>query len=514
MPSTAQDQDFDPMKARELSSRWTLSATLKLQSAAHFGGHSDSVLDMPILRCASTQKPLLLGTSLAGALRSHALDRRLGYSVAEDSLAGAGKGSTASPRPSAEVADLFGAGRGDDSGSQSPLIVFDALGSEAKTEVRDGVMIDSKTGTAEEHKKFDFEVLPPGVEFDLRFDLLVPASADESRLLTLLCSSLEGLSQGEIRLGMRRSRGLGEIACWGWNAKRFDLRQRAGWLEWVRSSHEDPIPSGANAFDSPWEAIESAGARLDRATRDQRCRSVVEVEASIRGELLIRSPGLDAGGPDVAHLTSGGGPVLSGTSLAGVVRSQALRIVRLMHGSECPHAEKTWIDPLFGTRLEGDRDPRFRPTASRLQISESPIRNGGSRLATRIAIDRFTQGTIPQALFEEKPQCGGEVRLRFEIRNPKRGETGLLLLVLKDLLTGRLAVGGASSVGRGTLAGRNLRVSGTKHSGIREAVSLDFRGEDAASGRVPASSELDRLIAEFVRPKRSQAEPEPQEARR
>ncbi|MBK9231259.1 MAG: hypothetical protein IPO15_10455 [Anaerolineae bacterium] len=35
---------------------------------------------------------------------------------------------------------------------------------------------------------------------------------------------------------------------------------------------------------------------------------------------------------------------------------------------------------------------------------------------------------------------------------------GLLLLVLKDLWTGDLPLGGESSVGRGRLAGRNARV--------------------------------------------------------
>jgi predicted TIM-barrel fold metal-dependent hydrolase len=44
----------------------------------------------------------------------------------------------------------------------------------------------------------------------------------------------------------------------------------------------------------------------------------------------VRSPASDAGAPDVVHLHSAGKPVLPGTSLAGVMRAQALRIARLV----------------------------------------------------------------------------------------------------------------------------------------------------------------------------------------
>jgi hypothetical protein len=44
--------------------------------------------------------------------------------------------------------------------------------------------------------------------------------------------------------------------------------------------------------------------------------------------------------------------------------------------------------------------------------------------------------------------------MRLELRNPEEGEIGLLLLLVKDLLTGDLPVGGTASVGRGVFTGR------------------------------------------------------------
>jgi hypothetical protein len=45
------------------------------------------------------------------------------------------------------------------------------------------------------------------------------------------------------------------------------------------------------------------------------------------------------------------------------------------------------------------------------------------------------------------------VQVKLTLRNPEDHEVGLLLLLLKDLWTGDLPVGGESSVGRGRLQG-------------------------------------------------------------
>src|SRR5579875_3591029 len=42
----------------------------------------------------------------------------------------------------------------------------------------------------------------------------------------------------------------------------------------------------------------------------------------------------------------------------------------------------------------------------------------------------------------------------LELRNPQDGEIGFVLLLIKDLLTGDLPVGGTASVGRGAFTGR------------------------------------------------------------
>lgn len=433
----------DAMGGRFLAARWVIQGQLTLKTALHLGGSREDQVDMPILRDGRKGIPLLPGTTFAGALRSALADQQVGFGEPESN----------------ENEQLFGCSREDggrrnnDEGVQSPLIVFDALGelpTNTVIETRDGVAISPSTGIAEDHKKYDFEVLPAGTTFPVRVDLLVPGENHaEAELLVSLAVALDAFSHGESGFGARRTRGLGRTTAL-WTARRYDLRTRAGWLDWARSEHEPPLPSQLTSID---EALKKAGwAQPTECRRDARSSVRFDLDLQLQHDILVRSTGADPSAPDVSHLRSGDKPILPGTALAGVLRTQALRIANLVRSGR-NDAEK-WVDRLFGPRFEGQRAPSgFEPRASRLRIAEAQIRGSDSARQARIAIDRFTQGVVDGALFEEQPEVGGDVRLMLELRNPNPGELGLVVLVLKDLLSGRIPVGGTSNVGRGFLMG-------------------------------------------------------------
>lgn len=422
---------------RSMVARWVITGTITLESAAHFGGEGEGFSDMQILRDPKDGVPLLPGTSLAGALRSYLADVLGGYCSKEQP----------------EVAALFGAARGDDEGSQSPLIVFDSLGtlpSELNLEIRDGVAIDPATGTAEHHKKYDFEVLPAGTEFPVRVELIVGKGDNEVRLVSLLVKALNGLCHGEIALGMRRSRGLGAIKADNWKALRFDLTTPEGWMQWLTSDHEKPTRA-VSEVDGPVVAVQNAYGefKIEEIADVQRKSIVIDALLHVEGDILIRSAGFEPAGADVIHLRSAGKPVLPGTSLAGAMRSQALKIAHLF-------GRDALVGELFGPRINSNVDTRSEnnsPKASKLRISEGKISEAEARRQIRIAIDRFTGGVVNGALFDEEVQSGGCVEVKIELRNPENAEVGLLLLLLKDLLSGQIPVGGSVSVGRGILKG-------------------------------------------------------------
>lgn len=450
---------------RSLYARWVVTATLALRSAAHLGGRSGESVDLLLLRDGRDGAPLLPGTSLAGALRGHLADVLGGYRSTED----------------AAVRRLFGGGRADDLGSQSPLLVFDALGrlpEGGRTEIRDGVALDGANGTAEDHKKFDFELLPAGTTFPLRLELSIESQVQEGELLSLLCACLDGIERSELALGARRSRGLGSVAARGWRAHRHDLGSAAGWLAWLRTDPNAPIPHSAVEHDSVVAAVRVAAPAVTTApVDDRRRRVVIDAQLNLTGPILVRSPAATADAPDVSHLTSGGVPVLPGTGVAGALRARALRIARFVR--EQQNDAERWIDRLFSPRLEGTVAPEdWAPTASRLRLTERVIDNGAPVRQSRIRIDRFTQGVVRGALFDEQPHQGGHTSLQIELRNPEPGEIGLVLLVLKDLLDGDLPVGGSASVGRGRMGG-----SATIQFGHGEPIALVVDGEpDGADG--------------------------------
>ena len=96
-------------------------------------------------------------------------------------------------------------------------------------------------------------------------------------------------------------------------------------------------------------------------------------------------------------------------------------------------------------------------------MAESEIKKSASLVQTRVKIDRFTGGAYEGALFTEQPLIGkpdSEVELHLTLRvpcdakEPDQRELGLLMLLLKDLWTGDLPVGGESGIGRGRLKGK------------------------------------------------------------
>ena len=449
---------------RYIVKRIIVRGTLVLDTPTSLGsGDADSPTDLPLLRDSISNHALLTGSSIAGALRNYLRERNKGYGESDrrDDIA---------PKL---FGDLF-AYKNELSESehkkielrekdtQSLLIIDDAIGTKSiKAELRDGVKIDSVTRTAADKAKYDLELLQAGTEFPLSFELLIEKDNDEASLVKALAIALSGLEKGEISLGMKKRRGFGRCHVKEWQVWNFNLEDEDGGDRnlWLNFEHWRTgfIP----IFNVHTSITEALGISLDINGEDKRDRFLIHAEFKLVGSLLIRS-GQDTTrrAPDVVHLKSHrpnkseSQSVLSGTSLAGVLRHRAERIVKTL-GSCSPI-----VDKLFGF-VVGKQSQ-----ASRLVVHEKVIENATELVQTRIAIDRFTGGAYHGALFDEQPIFGGDktrVCIELELRNPKDHEIGLLLLLLKDLWTQDLPVGGESSIGRGRLQGESATLTWKKY---------------------------------------------------
>lgn len=426
--------------ARQIVERIVVTGELVLLTPAHLGnGEAEGRTDMTLLRDPLTEtQALLTGASIAGALRNYLREVSHGYATA---LPERGQGSV--------VTALFGGEREDAEGNQSALIVDDALSHAPEVTVRDGVRIDPRTGTSKVEQrddgtkkgfKFDLELLEAGTVFPLRFELLIP-QGKSAELKLALAQALHGFEVGEIALGARKRRGFGKCLVRAWHVNVYNLTQAAGLLAWLKED-ETAARSGSDI-----RALLGVTEEGD----DQRVFFEIKAAFELAGSLLIRSE-IDAGeNADTGHLHTrlDDGtrvPVVPGTSLAGVLRHRALRITNTLAADGLGAGV---VDAMFGS----SEKPL---TASRVSVSETVIRGTRELVQNRVKIDRFTGGAYPTGLFGEQALWGGpqsRVSLELRLRNPHEHEVGLLLLLLKDLWTGDLPIGGERSIGRGRLRG-------------------------------------------------------------
>ena len=440
-----------PYGSRGVKERIFVQGLLHLDTPTSLGGNdAEGSTDMPLLYDAKEkQRPLLTGASIAGALRNYLREYENGYLWAENPKA-----------PKSWAEKLFGhldeqeddnSGRRKRTSVHSWLMVDDALGklpeTGAPTELRDGVSIDAKTRTAIDKEKFDVELLSAGTVFPLSFELWVDEA--QSELIEKFAIALHGLEQGEIGLGGRKRRGYGRCHVTGWQVSRYKMNDAVQIIGWL---NHKPDPNESYQSDI-LNILEVQPSQTHRGKMFQ-----LKATFILDGSLFIRSYGHEKSSADAVHLHSWRNgkerPILSGTSLAGALRNRALKIANTLGNI---NAVSTLIASLFGGEIK-DEDDREALQASRLLVHETVIEDSISNLVqNRIAIDRFTGGSLDTALFNEQPLWGKpETRLTIDLRllNPTEKDIGLLLLLLKDLWTGDLPLGGESSVGRGRLQGK------------------------------------------------------------
>ncbi|ESA32291.1 ramp superfamily protein probably involved in dna repair [Leptolyngbya sp. Heron Island J] len=474
---------------RKIIKRLIIRGNLHLITPTCLGsGDQDSLTDMALLRDSITERALLPGTSLGGALRNYLQERLSGYGQEQKVKL---------------LTQLFGGKRGDEDGEQSALVIHDSISHEPpKIEFRDGVKIDSRTGTAVDGAKYDLELVAAGTIFPLMIELLVEDDANLAELKQGLAISLQGLENSEISLGIKKTRGFGQCKVTTWQVDEFNLTNLDHLKDWLNYNNEVSIIPDVN--QPPDIATQLDVSNLT----DERSQFTLSATFELQGGGLIRS-GQDAMGivPDVVHLTAKQDngevkPIISGTSWTGVLRHRAERILNTLekgqNGTEL-------LECIFGQvpekRIDTAQEKQAR--ASRLVVHESPIHDSASMVQNRIAIDRFTGGAFDGALFDEQPVFGGEVTLNLELRNPydrdkdlQKQEIGLLLLLLKDLWTGDLPIGGTSSIGRGRLRGKDATIT-QKGSELKQWKIIQESGQLQVSNLQDPSQEQETTRQEL-----------------
>lgn len=342
---------------------------------------------------------------------------------------------------------LFGFNKDDEDGRMSSVYISDLL-FEGKQElvVRDNVKL-SEGKTAETGAKFDMQVLDTNakgvffIESVSRVNDSYDVESDTEGLIAALC-------ENEICFGSKKTRGFGKI-------------QVCNIEKTVYS--KDNYADYVTAYDDRKFTEDEENIKAYSLNNKKYCE--VRVPLKMRGGISIRKYAVRKGELDFEHITADGKPVIPGTSLAGAIRH---RMKDILTEVGCKDIENSVFKEMLGFVASDRQGDKVKQAQISQVIFEESIIHGAKPLVTkRNAVSRFEAATKEGALYKEKTYVDGCLDLVIRVKKQDNAEEeqwiGLLLLALKDLTNGYLAIGGQTSVGRGVFELRddeNITVDG------------------------------------------------------
>lgn len=485
--------------SRRINSRIVVTGDLVCSSAVHVGGmETGSGTDLA-LSVDGDGFTCIPGTSLAGAFRGWC-------------------GSTFTAN---EVRAVFGfqpdsRAPANEKGHASAIHIDDtSLTVRLSPELRDGVGIDRRSGTAAARIKFNREVLPSGTRLPLRMMLEVPG--EDWNGVEVFNALILALEHGDICVGAAVTRGLGRVRLENTTIRNQNFATAGGVLQVLRQG----------------------GDEIKDATSSTRRRIKPSIKVTIGwkpvGPLMIKASADGMIIDTLPLLAQHGGTLklsLPGSSIKGVLRSHAERIMETLVPKMRPNAKFSeqiathgLVNVLFGARNDEEHDkataekrPRLGLAAVavsdshsiNLQMSDEtrslllsepkvgdrddlvwlfqhaqfapkrsatrPVGQGQAFLepAVRIAIDRWTGAPAQGALFSvlepwnvawddivldvDPARLAAANSIAREKNAPLAG-VALLLLVLGDFSTGTMPLGFGTNRGFGSVLIEKINIS-------------------------------------------------------
>ena len=157
--------------------------------------------------------------------------------------------------------------------------------------MRDGVGLNEKK-VVKDGCKFDMEILETGLKGHFYLELVVREGDLEEEMKKQLAIVFQGIQQGEIRLGRKKTRGFGA----------FKITRLS-----VRSYGKDNYLKYADAYKaSTWEKASNELENWLHTDSDSRRMIHIEVPLVMKGGISIRQYAAKKNEPDFVHITSNG----------------------------------------------------------------------------------------------------------------------------------------------------------------------------------------------------------------
>lgn len=474
-------QDIKPMLRDDCSVRYLARVTIELQSAMHNGsgnGSEDQDTSADFQRDANGV-PTILGTSITGVIR-----HSLGYDTDDVNSIFGYMGAADSSQQGSRLDVSFGYIH--DSKNQAVYGIGDTLDdpvliAASQGEYRDRVALN-EFGTTDLHdsgyeqlvgNKFDKRVVQAGHRFTFELEF---SAQDNDKDLGFWQNILNALNLPLTRFGADGRNGLGMFKVTKLINKRFNLNECKGFDEYCEYDNNLRTPPTA------WQEFEFA-------SDDSTSIEVSEVALTMSDFWMI------AGGVDddadmapvserrIQWSDKDHGSVsepcffLPGSSIKGVLRHRALFHACKVKGTFLDdHSQNAQADfsqakdlvcQLFGSESSTEEASTSGSAANSEEPAElvagnvwvneiyfGPEISNTNNMLQHVAIDKFTQGALDGALFNEKPLFQTDLKLTFFYQADSADKQSnqaqeVLQRTIDDLLQGRLGLGGGFGRGHG-----------------------------------------------------------------
>lgn len=306
---------------------------------------------------------------------------------------------------------------------------------------RDHTAINSK-GVAKEHSKFDEEIVYKGAKFKFNLELLEVDTACEDDFKYIL--SL--LYQNSFRLGGGSTKGFGKIEVVKITYDKFDLAsQKYEELENTLNANFTQIYENKNQVDENYEIYEISltpddfymfGGWYDKEVDNSPVYEKVIIHKDDKSYLSSRKI------------------LIPASSVKGAISHRSTYHYNLLNDKFIGDNDIFLnVDEIFGSKKDKDK----KGCKGKIIFSDIFLDDDKeSKIFDHAAIDRFTGGAIDGALFQEKT-ISSKQELKFEIlldKNVKNKALEAFEKTLDDLCNGMLPLGGYTTKGHGMFSGK------------------------------------------------------------
>lgn len=400
-----------------------IKANIKLISPISIGNAIEDNTDNDLLT-DSEGKIFIPGTSIAGAVRSY-LDN-----IYKDK----------------EILNKYMGYSNGDKGCQSSVYFYDAeIIKEGKITIRDGIALEEFLKVTKDTAKYNYEVAERDNVFSFKLELVIRKWNEECKdeFYNITKIVIKAIQEGKILLGSKTNRGLGKVRLDNLQALKFDFNRPEALKEYLDFSWDKDFSDNETvSFYEGNKVIDINSIELNKDSLTK-----IQVPLKVKDTLFIRNYLLSNDDVDAEQMNFDGKFIIPGTTWSGAFKHRMFIILYdLLNGDKPTRI----LNDLFGEK--GDNKKQLGKQ-SRIIFEES-ISNDVARFheIRRTKIDRFTGGACDKGLFESRVAVGGNTELNIWIKDAKEHEIALVLMCIYDLLSGFLAIGGETSVGRGILS--------------------------------------------------------------